>query len=202
MRRTKEEAEATRQSIFKTALKVFSRKGYSATRLEDIAKQAGVTRGAIYWHFKNKFDLYYSLMAESFSGYEKRVKEIVETKGAPLDRIRKLMKETLVSLEMDEEYRAAEEIMFFKTELTDKLEDPMQEIVNHNQWLKSTMESLIKDSIKSGEINPDTNPRIAALALISYLNGLEMTWLMDTTAFSINKSADDLIEFQLRSIMN
>jgi TetR/AcrR family acrAB operon transcriptional repressor len=51
MRRTKEEAEITKQNLLQAALEVFSRMGYSATRVEDIARQADVTTGAIYHHF-------------------------------------------------------------------------------------------------------------------------------------------------------
>ncbi len=57
MRKTKEEAAETRQALLRAALAVFSRQGYAATRLEDVAHEAGVTRGAIYWHFKSKADL-------------------------------------------------------------------------------------------------------------------------------------------------
>ena len=64
MRRTKEEAEATRAKLLKTALSVFSAKGYAATTLDDVAKAAKVTRGAIYWHFKSKADLYNTLIQE------------------------------------------------------------------------------------------------------------------------------------------
>ncbi len=53
-RRTKEEAEATRESVLRAALDLFSEKGYSRTTLNDIAKRIGMTRGAVYWHFDNK----------------------------------------------------------------------------------------------------------------------------------------------------
>ncbi|MCL4562239.1 MAG: TetR family transcriptional regulator, partial [Chloroflexi bacterium] len=58
MRRTKEEAAETRDLLLKSALSVFSQKGYSATTLGDVARAAGVTRGAIYWHFGSKAELY------------------------------------------------------------------------------------------------------------------------------------------------
>ena len=51
MRRTKEEAEQTRRALLDAGLRVFSRQGYAAIKLEDIAREAAVTRGAIYWHF-------------------------------------------------------------------------------------------------------------------------------------------------------
>jgi TetR/AcrR family transcriptional regulator, acrAB operon repressor len=64
MRRTKDEAAITRATLLKTALSVFSAKGYSAATLDDLAKAAKMTRGAIYWHFKNKADLYNTLVEE------------------------------------------------------------------------------------------------------------------------------------------
>ena len=53
-RRTKEEADATRESILTAALDLFSEKGYSRTTFSNIAKRIGMTRGAVYWHFENK----------------------------------------------------------------------------------------------------------------------------------------------------
>ena len=56
-RRTKEDAQKTKESILHAAIEVFSTKGYSKTTFDDIAKQIGLTKGAVYWHFKNKLDL-------------------------------------------------------------------------------------------------------------------------------------------------
>lgn len=57
-RKTKEQAQETRLQILEAAVVEFSARGVSATSLTDIANAAGVTRGAIYWHFKNKVDLF------------------------------------------------------------------------------------------------------------------------------------------------
>src|SRR5512141_3213871 len=64
MKRTKEEAAITRATVLKAALSVFSAKGYAAATLDDVAQSAKVTRGAIYWHFKSKADLYNTLIQE------------------------------------------------------------------------------------------------------------------------------------------
>jgi AcrR family transcriptional regulator len=80
MRRTKEDALETRQALLNAALRVFSEKGLEATRLEDIAERAEVTRGALYWHFKNKEDLLISLL----DFYEERLlQKIVEFVSDP-----------------------------------------------------------------------------------------------------------------------
>lgn len=57
-RRTKEEGALTRESLLRAALAAFSTKGYAAATLEDVAAKAGITRGAIYWHFGSKAELY------------------------------------------------------------------------------------------------------------------------------------------------
>ena len=62
VRRTKEEALETRDRILDTAEQVFSERGVARTSLADIADAAGVTRGAIYWHFKNKGDLFSAML--------------------------------------------------------------------------------------------------------------------------------------------
>lgn len=60
-RRTKEEAEETRIQILDAAERVFYDKGVSRASLAEIASDAGVSRGAIYWHFENKVDLFQAL---------------------------------------------------------------------------------------------------------------------------------------------
>lgn len=67
MRRTKAEAEETRRIILEAALKLFDEHGYAHTPLNAVAQAAGVTRGAIYWHFRNKEDMLAALMEEKLA---------------------------------------------------------------------------------------------------------------------------------------
>lgn len=88
MRRTKEEAEQTKNLLLDAALDIFSEKSYDTATLNDIAKRAGVTRGAIYWHFKDKTDILKELtdiylgdflkklINETLSGEENSLKKI------------------------------------------------------------------------------------------------------------------------------
>lgn len=61
-RRTKAEAQATRNALIDAAERLFDSQGVSRTSLQDIAQAAGATRGAIYWHFKDKADLFNAMM--------------------------------------------------------------------------------------------------------------------------------------------
>src|SRR5256885_1645441 len=64
-RRTKEDAFATRNSLLDAAEQVFYEQGVARASLNEIAQRAGATRGAVYWHFKDKLDLFYAMLDRS-----------------------------------------------------------------------------------------------------------------------------------------
>ena len=84
MRRTKEDAALTRETVLDAALAVFSRQGYAATTLDHIAQEAGVTRGAIYWHFGGKAELYNTLLEERFARAFAGMAKLLAEPGTPL----------------------------------------------------------------------------------------------------------------------
>ena len=61
---------ATKEEILLSALKHFAKKGYEAASLEEIAKEVGITKPAIYYHFKNKKTLYNEIIKHFFSNIE------------------------------------------------------------------------------------------------------------------------------------
>ena len=82
-RRSKAEAAAPRDSLLDAAEHVFFEKGYSRATLEDIARHAGVTRGALYWHFRDKADVLQAMV-----GWQQRgVDTLVVTSGEMLKRL-------------------------------------------------------------------------------------------------------------------
>ena len=85
-RKTKEDAELTRQSLIDAARQVFLAHGVSRTTMEHMAAQAGVTRGAVYWHFNNKLDLFQAMREQVFLPLIDRMDDtlLVEGSGDPL----------------------------------------------------------------------------------------------------------------------
>jgi len=205
MRRTRGEAEKTRKAILKASLKVFSTKGYARARLEEVAREAGVTRGAIYWHFSNKADLYASAVMESVGGYQERLKEILLSDLSPLPKVRTLMKEWLVTLEKDEAYRTIVEMALTKTEFDDQVMEGVRDWFGFVDRVQEAIVDLIRQGIEAGEIDSQVDPELAALALIAYLNGIEETWFIQSMSngqsrFSPARMAEDFIEVILRGI--
>lgn len=65
MRRTKEDALQTRCRLLQAAKELFNEKGFSRTTLAEIAQRAGLTRGAAYWHFKSKDEIFITVVEQA-----------------------------------------------------------------------------------------------------------------------------------------
>jgi len=81
--------EETRRKLLKAAEKVFSKAGFEAARLEDIAKEAGHTRGAFYAHFSSKEDLFFALLEQKAYQHLETIQAIVDEHPEEKERIRK-----------------------------------------------------------------------------------------------------------------
>jgi AcrR family transcriptional regulator len=78
-----EKSEATRRKLFKAALRVFSRDGFEAARIEDIAAEAGFTRGAFYAHFPAKEDLFFALLEDESRKHWDKMRRALEQSPTP-----------------------------------------------------------------------------------------------------------------------
>ena len=70
MKRCKQDAEKTKSQLIDAACEVFYREGVARATLEQIAREAGVTRGALYWHFNNKVDILDALFQDTMPSIE------------------------------------------------------------------------------------------------------------------------------------
>ena len=111
MRRTKEEAAETRENIVAAAIRVFAEKGFSGASLSDIAGEAGVTRGAIYWHFKNKEMLFEELLQRMDSYHVHLVERGRGEAGTPQGILRNVLRELIRRQIDDPEWKMMQEII-------------------------------------------------------------------------------------------
>ncbi len=200
MRKTKEDAEITRNTLLDAALVVFSRQGYEITRLEDIAQEAKVTRGAIYHHFGGKVELYNALVAERFARANQVWSDALTQSGTPLEVIRRLIVRVLQYLEEDADYRAIQELVLFKTPITPELESSVEAKRAGTRALIDYLAKLIEQGIDTRLIRPGTNPRDAALAIIGLMNGVSTMWLLDQSLFSLCARAENIADTFLTGI--
>lgn len=194
MRKTKEEADATREKLLDAALGVFSKKGYAIATLDDIAGEAGVTRGALYWHFKGgKPEVFQALIKERSRGVEGIMAEILGSGRSPLKKLEDLMIRLMEYMEEDPDFRAVQEVMMFKTEMLPELAEGMEEKYEAQRQSLELAVGLIEQGKKLGEIRKDVDPRTAAIAAIGLLNGVMIIWLLDDSLYSLKSSARPVV---------
>jgi TetR/AcrR family acrAB operon transcriptional repressor len=201
MRRTKEEAAATRKILLDAALRVFSEKGYSATRLEDIAERVGMTRGAIYWHFQNKAELYNTLMTDYSNQVEQIIMDVVNEDNSIRETLRQILTRLFASLETDPTFRAINELALFKTEMAPELAEGWQmKIAGYHQSI-AQISVAVREGIAAGDLRADLDPITAARAFIAFTSGVTTLWLIDPSAFSLKEQAPMLTDVFIRGLI-
>ena len=196
MRRTKEEAEQTRQDLLDAALTVFSQKGYTATRLEDVARTAGVTRGAIYHHFGSKADLYGALIEEANKVGNSAIDQAVNEGGSFIEIVSRILVYTFALLEDD---RRFSEVMALQ------LTTPDVEVLSQRRYIEAqelvtSISSFFRVIIDQGELRRDLDPVTAARGFLGYQYGLASLWMFNRDAFSIKDNAPELAEIFVMGI--
>jgi TetR/AcrR family acrAB operon transcriptional repressor len=200
MRRTKEEAALTRQSILRSSLAVFSTKGYAAARLEDVARLAGVTRGAVYWHFRGKPGLYQALLEAYSARAAQVVQAAIDEGGSFADVVRRLFSRLLTAVEEDRGLQAVLELGLFKTEDAAELRSVRRRQQQAADDLLHGLAEVIRQAAAQGDIRPETEADPAARALLALQNGLIQQWLLSPRSFSLREVAPTVADIFLRGI--
>ncbi len=189
MRRTKEDAEKTRQTVLEAALKLFSRDGYSLTTLSRIAKEAGCSRGPIYWHFENKDDLYEAVLAYSSEPLEALVSKCASMRDTPLEAMEHFLDRWLGLLANDRKYRQSFEILLNKTELTDAMSRTLKRERALTRSIIAMFRDLMGQAAEQGLISTQEDPEDLGLLSYTYLMGITQTWLFAPKLFSLKQQA-------------
>ncbi len=200
MRRTKAEAAITRESVLKSALAVFSRKGYTAATMEDIAREAGFTRGAIYWHYGSKAELFTALELKYSVRSDEIVKKAVAEGGEPSVILRRVLDSMLAAVESDPELRSVMELSLFKTEHSYELARAEKQSRDIGLAIQAEIAAAIQAGMTAGELRRGLDPLEAARGFLAMLYGIIFLWLQDPQAFSLQKSAGPLTKVFLKGI--
>lgn len=186
MRRTKAEAEETRSSILHAAELIFYEKGVSNATLEDVAKAAGVTRGAIYWHFSNKTDLFLELYnSVSLPSEDMITRETEQRGGDVLSFIERSAGEWLDDMALDEHRQRIFTILLrcaFTEDLMPVLERQQEVEDKHSAALERAFEKALTE----GRLGQAWTPKSATSALRWMMMGLCSEWLLFGRRFDLS----------------
>ena len=197
-RKTKQQAQETRQHILDVALRLFSRQGVSSTSLAEIAKAAGVTRGAIYWHFKNKSDLFSEIweLSESNIG-ELEIEYQAKFPDDPLSVLREILVHLLEATVTEERRRLLMEIIFHKCEFVGEMAVVQQAQRSICVESYDRIEQTLTHCIKAKMLPENLMTRRAAILMRGYISGIMENWLFAPQSFDLKKEARDYVAILL-----
>jgi TetR/AcrR family acrAB operon transcriptional repressor len=195
VRRTKEAAAVTREHLLDAAERVFREHGVTRTSLAEVAKAAGVTRGAVYWHFKDKAALFAAMceratlpldaMFDAASG---------EHCSDPLGSLRRLMIGALQHLANDTRTQAVFEVLFHKTEMCGELSAAAGCRDRERSACLVQVEKLVRQAAALGQIPADADTALATQLLHAFMSGLMREWVLDPRAYDLAKGAPSLVD--------
>ncbi|MFZ5544551.1 MAG: TetR family transcriptional regulator [Pseudomonadota bacterium] len=199
VRRTKEEALATRNRILDAAEALFQQRGVSRTSLHEIAEAAEVTRGAIYWHFRDKADLFNAMMERATMPFEEAMGGCGQRRADenPVDFICRRLVEALRITATHPQTRRVFEISTHKVEYVDELLQVRdRHLAGRNECL-AECERELKAAMRQGLIVSKVPARCIALGLHALVDGLIQNWMLDPKAFDLVKVGKQVLDTYL-----
>ncbi|MEI8384571.1 MAG: TetR family transcriptional regulator [Nitrosomonadaceae bacterium] len=199
-RKTKEDAELTRKRIICAAREVFLVRGVSRTTMEHIATQAGVTRGAVYWHFDNKIDLFNAMREQVFLPLIDRMDDTLLIEGSkdPLAQIEDFLCATIQMLDDSAETRQIYEIMMIKCEYVEEFATVLQQILSNCSGIAGKLQLVYELAKAQGQLHETHNPVQLTMDTHLFFIGLLHMWVKDIEGTQFRHQAIDLIKTHMR----
>lgn len=199
-RKTKQEAQETRESILDAAEQLFHSHGVARTSLQDIAAAAQVTRGAIYWHFKDKVEVFNAMMERATMPLEQGMSATGPSSGQAADAIPSLSElrwglvNVFYSAVHNARTRRVFEIVSQKVEFTGELLSLKErQLEAHRQWRAQNRASFER-AIAEGLLPRDLDTERAAITLMALVGGLIDEWVMAPDNFDLLDVGQSAIE--------
>ena len=196
VRRTKEESQDTRRAIVAAAREVFYTNGVTRTSLADIAAAAGVTRGAIYWHFADKAELFYAMRDEVQIPLIDRSDLALEAADEALDPLQRLHRFLEVIVEQitgDPAALKTFEILTFKCEYVGEFARDRDAACAMHGDLRDKLAKLYRQAQRMGILRAGVAPTCAASDTLIFVSGLIKVWVVDDDGTLVRNHARRLV---------
>lgn len=201
-RRTKAEAAATREALLDAAERVFRERGVAHTSLAEVAATAGVTRGAVYWHFRDKSDLFEALCRR----VQLPMEAMLASAGGirqkdPLGALRALAIDSLSRLATDARTQAVFEVLFHKCEYAVESASVAERRHATDSGCLVSVERLLRQAAVAGQLPRETDTRIAARCINAFMVGVMHQWTENPGEYDLARAAPAMVGSLLAGIV-
>jgi len=186
------------EQIKNAAIRLFSEKGFHNASMQDIASAAGLGKGTLYWYWKSKEELAFSLVSDMLAAFLSLIEETRDANGSVIDRLRKLAGEISGLYELEKDYCRlllkfrADRHYTFRADYIDK-------VMKYYARMRLAISDLIRQGIDTGEfIEVDTEH--FAIVILGMVEGLEIEWLENEDTFSIQRGLNTVLDLLVKGL--
>lgn len=200
MRRTKEEAEETKQAILVAARTLFIKEGFSGTTLDDVAHLAGFTRGAVHWHFHNKLGILLAIREIEHSPVQQLIEDLsTDNSLDPLDSMLAVTTQFILDMNRDPDKKKLFQVIV-QAMHNEKLDPDFVRKKQLDVQLRSLVQDILILAEKRAPLAGPWQPKTAALAFHCAINGVINDWLYDAASFDLIDDALVMITTFINSL--
>ena len=200
-RRTKDEAEKTRNAILDAAEHIFFAHGVARTSLEQIAQAAKVTRGAVYHHFRDKIEVFEAIMRRVYLPQEDVLERLAASgSDQPLSDLKKACSDALLTMGKDKQRKRVLSIALHRCEYVEEMAPVMKRRRACKDRMLARSLSLLEQAEKLGQLSKHWSPQVAALTLQAMMGGMITSALEGRKAYDLTKSGPACLDAFFRSL--
>jgi AcrR family transcriptional regulator len=183
-----------KKQILDAALSIFNRQGFDRTRMDDIAREAGLSKGLLYWYFESKQDLLLALLDGVLAEMLQRVEQIDRDHGSATDKLRVLAE---LSRQMVDKELISVMFNFFLQSLHD--EQVQKAFFDLYEEFLTFLAGVIREGMVNGEFRDDLDPNHVAGAIAAAIDGLGIQ-VMFVSEVDWQARLDETVEIFLTGI--
>jgi len=162
-----EQREATRQAIVSGALKLFAERGFASASIADIADAAGITKGAIYWHFESKDALFTAILDRIRLDWQDTIRTPLQQQHDPVRKIEILFDQYALFLKNEPEV-----CLFLQRALLESEGNYARRVAQVFDRTQDFIARIIEEAKQDGLLDPDLDSAVVARTILISLTGV------------------------------
>ncbi len=173
------------------AIDCFARLGYQGTSIDRIARDAGVTKGAVYYHFRDKEELLFAAVKDRIGGFEKDVLEATSPPQDAVTSLKRVVDSCFFHATVSNHRRFIMTLMVEALDTNPRLSAEFRNILRR---MRTFLVGVVRDGQARGTLRSDVEPRLAATVLMAGIMGAEIEHYQDPEEVDLRRVLDTLIE--------
>jgi TetR/AcrR family fatty acid metabolism transcriptional regulator len=183
--------EIREKQIKEAALKLFSEQGFHKTTITQISQAADLGKGTIYWYWKSKEELAFSLVEDMLKDFVRLIEGAREGKGEAMERFERMVTEVAELYYRETEYLRL--LWKFRVDRSYIFsEDYTNKVASYYVRMRRALEDLLDQGIRNGEFR-EMDTRRMAFILLGIAEGLELEWLENEEELSMREALVEIM---------